>query len=47
MPGDQLHLHVEILRQIRSMWKYKAVARVDGEVAAEAELMCAQHMLAG
>ncbi|MDR2508207.1 MAG: 3-hydroxyacyl-ACP dehydratase FabZ [Candidatus Accumulibacter sp.] len=47
MPGDQLHLHVEILRQIRSMWKYKAVARVDGEVAAEAELMCAQHILAG
>ena len=41
--GDQLHLHVEILRQIRGMWKYKAQARVDGEVVAEADLMCAKR----
>lgn len=44
--GDQLHLHVEIVRQIRGMWKYKAVARVDGEVAAEAELMCVKRDVA-
>lgn len=41
--GDQLHLHVEIQRQMRGVWKYKAVARVDGELAAEAELMCAHR----
>jgi 3-hydroxyacyl-[acyl-carrier-protein] dehydratase len=41
--GDQLHLHVEIARRMRGIWKYKAEARVDGEVVAEAELMCAKR----
>ena len=41
--GDQLHLHVKILRQMRGIWKYKVEARVDGEVVAEAELMCAKR----
>ena len=45
MPGDQLHLHVEIERQMRGIWKYKAEARVDGQIAAEAKLMCAQRDL--
>lgn len=40
-PGDQLMLEATILRSMRNVWKYQAVARVDGEVAAEAELMCA------
>ena len=44
--GDQLHLHVEILRQMRGIWKYKAEARVDGEIVAEAELMCAKRDVA-
>ncbi|MEW5888046.1 MAG: 3-hydroxyacyl-ACP dehydratase FabZ [Pseudomonadota bacterium] len=44
--GDQLHLHVEIERQMRSIWKYKAQARVDGAVVAEAELMCAKRDVA-
>jgi 3-hydroxyacyl-[acyl-carrier-protein] dehydratase len=43
MPGDQLHLHVEVERQMRGIWKYKAVAMVDGVVAAEAKLMCAKR----
>ena len=43
VPGDQLHLHVEIVRQMRGIWKYKVEARVDDEVAAQAELMCAQR----
>ena len=43
MPGDQLHLHIEIQRQMRGIWKYIAVARVDGEVVAEAKLMCAKR----
>jgi 3-hydroxyacyl-[acyl-carrier-protein] dehydratase len=43
MPGDQLHLHVKIERQMRGIWKYKAEARVDDQVVAEAELMCAKR----
>lgn len=43
MPGDQLHLHVQIARQMRGIWKYIAEARVDGQVVAEAKLMCAQR----
>jgi len=39
-PGDQLKMDVEILRVSRGIWKYKAVASVDGKVAVEADLMC-------
>ncbi len=39
-PGDQLRLEVSILATKRGMWKYAAKALVDGQVAAEAELMC-------
>ena len=39
-PGDQLILNVTFERYIRGIWKFKAVAEVDGKVAAEAELMC-------
>lgn len=44
--GDQLHLHVEILRNMRGIWKFKAEAKVDGEIVAEAELMCAKRDIA-
>ena len=43
MPGDQLNLHVEIVRQMRGIWKYKAEARVEGQIVEEAELMCAKR----
>ncbi|PKO94209.1 MAG: 3-hydroxyacyl-[acyl-carrier-protein] dehydratase FabZ [Betaproteobacteria bacterium HGW-Betaproteobacteria-10] len=43
MPGDQLHLHIQIQRHMRGIWKYIAEARVDGEVVAEAKLMCAKR----
>ena len=39
-PGDQLVLEVEQLRLARGMGKFRAVARVDGAVASEAELLC-------
>ena len=42
VPGDQLHLYVDIMRRMRSIWKYHAVAKVGDEIAAEAELMCAK-----
>jgi len=42
IPGDQLHLEVELTRTIRNVWKFNAVAKVDGKVVASAELMCAE-----
>jgi 3-hydroxyacyl-[acyl-carrier-protein] dehydratase len=39
-PGDQLMLDVTIERRSRGIWKYRATATVDGQVACEAELMC-------
>jgi len=39
-PGDQLVLEVSILSCKRNIWKYAAQAKVEGKVAAEAELMC-------
>lgn len=44
-PGDQLLLEVHILRTMRNIWKYQAVARVGEEITAEAELMCALKTL--
>ena len=41
VPGDQLVMEAQIVRKMRNIWKFKAVARVDGEVATEAEFMCA------
>ena len=41
VPGDQLLFEVEIVRVIRNIHKYKGIARVGDELAAEAELMCA------
>ena len=38
-PGDQLILKVEIVREMRGIWKYKGRAEVDGVLVAEAELM--------
>ncbi len=39
-PGDQLVLEVSIITSKRGIWKYAATAKVDGQLAAEAELMC-------
>ena len=38
-PGDRLDLEVEPLRKGAKVWKLKGVARVDGEVVAEAEFV--------
>ena len=38
--GDLLMLKVEILRQIKGVWKYSAKAEVDGQLVTEAKLMC-------
>jgi len=39
-PGDQIILNVKIERILKGIWKYKGVATVDGEVVAEASMMC-------
>jgi len=39
-PGDQLILEVSIQANKRGLWKFAAQAKVEDQVAAEAELMC-------
>lgn len=39
-PGDQLILEVSIQANKRGIWKFATQAKVDGQIAAEAELMC-------
>lgn len=38
VPGDQLRMEVRLLKHHHPLWKMRAEARVDGELAAEAEL---------
>lgn len=40
VPGDQLELHVSIVRESRGLWKFSGEARVDGTTAAVANLLC-------
>ena len=44
-PGDQLTLEVELVRQMRNIYKFNAVARVGDEMVAEAELMCTERVI--
>jgi 3-hydroxyacyl-[acyl-carrier-protein] dehydratase len=39
-PGDQLKMDIEITHRKRGIWKYRAKATVDGQIAVEADLMC-------
>jgi len=40
IPGDQLVLSAEIIRQKSNVWIYQTEARVDGKLAASAEIKC-------
>jgi len=42
IPGDRLDLDVTLKRSIRNMAVYEAVARVDGEQVACAQILCAE-----
>jgi len=42
VPGDRLELEVTLKRVIRNMAMYTGVARVDGEQAACADILCAE-----
>ena len=46
VPGDQMRLEVTIDRELRGVAKFTARALVDGQVACEAELMCAYRPIA-
>ncbi len=46
VPGDQLMMHVEIVRHSRGIWKFKTQATVDSQLAVEAELMCTMRSIA-
>ena len=39
VPGDRLELHVEVVKNKGAIWKEKGVAKVDGQIVAEAEFM--------
>lgn len=43
LPGDQLVFEVELLAHKRDIGKFHAVAKVDGQLACEADIMCAQR----
>jgi 3-hydroxyacyl-[acyl-carrier-protein] dehydratase len=45
-PGDQLRLEVELQREMRGVGKFKARAVVEGQTAAEADLLCAYRPIA-
>ena len=39
VPGDQIRFELEGISKKRSIWKFSGKAYVDGDLAAEAELM--------
>jgi 3-hydroxyacyl-[acyl-carrier-protein] dehydratase len=43
VPGDQLRIEVSVTATRRGIWKFSAKAKVDGQLAAEAELMCTER----
>ena len=44
VPGDQLVFDVELLAHRRGIGKFNATAKVNGELACEATIMCAQRI---
>ncbi|MFT4925865.1 MAG: 3-hydroxyacyl-[acyl-carrier-protein] dehydratase [Phenylobacterium sp.] len=42
VPGDSLHLHVELVKEKRGIWKFHGEAKVDGKLACTAELTLAR-----
>ena len=45
VPGDQLHFSVTVLREKRGIWKFDAIASVDGKTVCTAEVMIAKNEL--
>lgn len=43
IPGDRVDFHVHFVKERRGIWKFTGEARVDGELACTAEIMCARR----
>lgn len=43
VPGDRMYIEASILTEKRGVWKFECVAKVDGDVAASAIIMCADR----
>ena len=43
IPGDQLQIDIRLKREMRGIGMFDCQARVDGEVVAEAEMMCSSQ----
>jgi 3-hydroxyacyl-[acyl-carrier-protein] dehydratase len=44
-PGDQLHLEAVLMREKNGIGKFSGKATVDGQLVAEAELLCAYRQI--
>ncbi len=44
--GDQLLIETTLTKNARGIWKFAVIARVDGQIATEAELMCTVRSIA-
>lgn len=45
IPGDRVDFHVTFIKEKRGIWKFSGVAKVDGKIAASADLMCARRTM--
>jgi 3-hydroxyacyl-[acyl-carrier-protein] dehydratase len=45
-PGDQLHLDVRLIALKRGLYKFSAHATVNGQTAAEGEILCTERSVA-
>lgn len=45
VPGDQLYIEAKKLSEKRGIWKFECVARVDGQLASSATIMCADRRI--
>lgn len=46
MPGDQLCLEAQVVREKRGIWKFACRATVANELACEADIICAERKIA-
>jgi 3-hydroxyacyl-[acyl-carrier-protein] dehydratase len=44
-PGDVMHIHVDLVRAKRGVYKFKGRTVVDGEIASEADIMNATRVI--
>ncbi|MCC5879410.1 MAG: 3-hydroxyacyl-ACP dehydratase FabZ [Idiomarina sp.] len=43
IPGDRVDFHVTFIKERRGIWKFSGIAKVDDQVAAVADIMCARR----